>query len=257
MPQSTCSINGCDRKGPYTRKMCPAHYQRWLKGIPLDTPIKKLQKRDGPCTFAGCDRPQWGKGLCSPHWQQRYKLGIELKPVRDTITPETRFWQKVNKSGPIPELVPDLGPCWVWVGNIHQGSGYGSLSINNKRTAAHRFSYELHKGKIPEGMHIDHICGTRPCVNPEHLRLATPKQNSENKRGPNKDKQTPGGLGVYPSNNRTRYRAAIRHNGPLIYLGTFDTPEQAMAARLDAERRYFTHSTRGPGRPDFDGGVAA
>ncbi len=42
---------------------------------------------------------------------------------------------------------------------------------------AHRVSYELHKGPIPDGLFIDHICRTRCCVNPNHLRAVTHAQN--------------------------------------------------------------------------------
>ena len=96
---------------------------------------------------------------------------------------EQRFWEKVNKNGPIPSQRPDLGPCWQWIGSI-QGTGYGDIfveSLGNGRTfkkLAHRLSYEMNIGQIPDGLELDHLCRNRGCVNPQHLEPVTRKVNS-------------------------------------------------------------------------------
>lgn len=60
--------------------------------------------------------------------------------------------------------------CWLWMGSMHgANSGYGEFPFENKVVRSHRFSYELFKGKIPDGLHIDHLCRVRHCVNPDHL----------------------------------------------------------------------------------------
>jgi hypothetical protein len=84
----------------------------------------------------------------------------------DMKTTEERFFEKVNKTD----------TCWLWTGS-NNGVGYGEIRINNKKVYAHRWSYEHFKGKIPEGMHIDHLCRTPSCVNPDHLEIVTPKEN--------------------------------------------------------------------------------
>jgi hypothetical protein len=55
----------------------------------------------------------------------------------------------------------------------HKKGGYGTY----KRRYAHRVVYEAAKGPIPEGLHLDHLCRTPPCVNPDHLEAVTPYEN--------------------------------------------------------------------------------
>lgn len=92
---------------------------------------------------------------------------------------EQRFWGKVNKNGTVPIYAPHLGPCWEWDSHTKDGYGYFSISSNSGRSLrpAHRLSYELAKGEIPEGLVIDHLCRVRHCVNPDHLEPVTDKVN--------------------------------------------------------------------------------
>ena len=72
-------------------------------------------------------------------------------------------------------IMPDT--CWVWTGSVNR-KGYGSFRLNGKLQAAHRVSYELYVGTIPEGLHIDHLCRKPGCVNPSHLEPVTPGENT-------------------------------------------------------------------------------
>lgn len=95
------------------------------------------------------------------------------KPLAD------RLWPRINKNGPIPEYRPDLGPCWIWQGST-VGDGYGNIGTGGKfgpRARAHRVSYELIKGPIPDGLTLDHLCRVRACCNPDHLEPVTLEEN--------------------------------------------------------------------------------
>jgi len=58
--------------------------------------------------------------------------------------------------------------CWLWAG-YKERNGYGRLFFQGVRVSAHRFAYELTRGKIPKGLTIDHLCRVRHCVNPHHM----------------------------------------------------------------------------------------
>jgi len=67
--------------------------------------------------------------------------------------------------------------CWLWTAYCSK-DGYGKFHSNRlDNTLAHRVSYEMYKGKIPEGMQIDHLCKVRCCVNPDHLEPVTQQEN--------------------------------------------------------------------------------
>lgn len=77
------------------------------------------------------------------------------------------FWSRVNVRGP--------DDCWEWLRG--KSEGYGSFANTNGSDRAHRISYELLVGPVPEGLELDHLCRNRCCVNPAHLEPVTRREN--------------------------------------------------------------------------------
>ena len=102
-----------------------------------------------------------------------------------TITPlETRFWRFVAPS------MDDRG-CWEWTGARAGELGYGCLGGKGPR--AHRLSWEIHNGPIPDGLWVLHKCDNPPCVNPRHLFLGTRTDNIRDMFAKGRGRPGPGG----------------------------------------------------------------
>jgi hypothetical protein len=80
---------------------------------------------------------------------------------------EVRFWANVKK----------IRGHWMWQGRPNAW-GYGRLVVDGVLTYAHRFSYTLLVGPIPEGLGIDHLCRVKLCVRPDHLEPVTTQVNT-------------------------------------------------------------------------------
>ncbi len=96
-------------------------------------------------------------------------------------TPEQRLWRQVDKN--------QNHECWNWTG-LCSLKGYGRIGINKKIIRTHRFSWEIHFGKIPKDLYVLHTCDNRKCVNPKHLFLGTQQDNMNDKI--NKNRQSKG-----------------------------------------------------------------
>lgn len=99
---------------------------------------------------------------------------------RITQLPSVRFARHVNKDGPTQPHMET--PCWMWTAARHE-RGYGAFGLRTRvgRTsiAAHRFSWTLAHGPIPEGALVLHQCDNPPCVRPDHLHLGTNQENMD------------------------------------------------------------------------------
>ena len=103
---------------------------------------------------------------------------LKLSFGRYGLNSKQRFWKHVDKKSD--------NECWNWTGSCVTG-GYGQIRTNKGTVGSHRFSYELHFGKIPNKMWICHICDNPSCVNPKHLWLGTPQDDANDRI--KKDKQ--------------------------------------------------------------------
>lgn len=93
-----------------------------------------------------------------------------------------RFREKVNYDGPLPEAHPETGPCHLWT--AAKVAGYGVFTLPGgsggkaKLVRAHRWLWIETNGPVPEGKVLDHWACDRPeCVNPQHLRPVTDREN--------------------------------------------------------------------------------
>jgi len=121
------------------------------------------------------------------HWLKKHGIkartngeirALEAAPRKRPPGPPLaeRFWAKVEKKP----------GCWIWKGSVTKHGGYGELirgGGDRTKLRAHRVSWELHHGPIPDGLCIFLRCGNPLCVRPEHLRIARlrdrPNYNSE------------------------------------------------------------------------------
>lgn len=92
---------------------------------------------------------------------------------------KARFWERVDKGGPIHPTQPELGQCWLWIKGTWP-FGYGRCRVGRERLA-HRAAFLLTHGTLPSETPILHSCDNPPCCNPAHLRIGTKAENTADK----------------------------------------------------------------------------
>lgn len=115
-----------------------------------------------------------------PSRQRRYILGHNARGIhseRKKVPIVERFWRNLTPGSP--------DECWEWQGQMSRK--YGVLSISRVPRLAHRLSYELHNGPIPDGMSVCHSCDNPVCCNPSHLWIGTHADNNADMRAKGRD----------------------------------------------------------------------
>lgn len=122
------------------------------------------------CALRDCERRYFARGYCQMHYARMRRYGDPLL-VRFPIdlTVEDRFWPKVEKTN----------DCWIWIAS---GGRYGHFKYNGRIEMAHRVSWLLEYGEIPDGLDVLHRCDRPRCVRPDHLFLGTHADNMRDMR---------------------------------------------------------------------------
>lgn len=166
-PTRKCAVDGCENGGYLSRGWCKMHYARVRRhGHPGTSEKQHSVSNAGKvCAVESCEAPVRSRGYCNSHYKRLSKYGSPTGgPIRPTS--RERFESKIHKTA----------DCWEWGGTIYN-TGYGKFTVGKKAFLAHRYSYELYVGEVPEGLVIDHLCRNRRCVNPDHLEPVTNEEN--------------------------------------------------------------------------------
>ena len=152
--------------------------------------------------------------------------------IYERPSPEECFWSRVNKTE----------TCWLWTGLLDD-DGYGRFQTGHFKLA-HRFAYELLVKPVPREISLDHrpTC-PKNCVNPDHLRPATTKQNQENRVGAQSNSGS-GVRGVSWNSRKGKWQVKVQHNGKGYSGGYFRLEQlaEAGAAAIALRNRLFTHN---------------
>ena len=194
-----------------------------------------------------CGKLALARGMCSASYQKWRKRTPPAE--RAAITPESRFWAKVNRDGPTPLHAPWLSNCWMWTAATGHW-GYGKLSSNKRWYAAHRRSYEMAHGPIPAGCLVLHRCDTPACVRPSHLRIGTARDNTQDMRSKGRAADI-GPLGMSNSH------AKLNDQQVLAIRKRFEAGEQigALAAEHQVNRTTISAIVNGRRWKHLDGPI--
>lgn len=139
-------------------------------------------KHTETCSVIGCERSFYAKDFCYAHWERWRAHG---DPQAD-LPLKAQYQFPENLARRLLFCPPTTMPtgCIEYTGSRSRG-GYGTVSVGGgTNRPAHRASYELVRGPIPDGLQLDHLCRNRICVNPAHLEPVTQRENLMRGEGP-------------------------------------------------------------------------
>ena len=186
------------------------------------------------CTVDSCGAEVIARSWCRKHYAKWRKYGDPLAGRENKSGPRSRTDQQR-----FVDNTERLGKCLIWVAGTDR-FGYGKFNVKGRSKYAHVYAFEEAYGAVPPGLEIDHICFNPRCVEAEHLRAVTHKQNKEHQRGAMRNNKTSGERGVTRLRSG-RWAARVGHNKQRINLGSFETMQEAAKAAHEARQRLYTH----------------
>lgn len=156
-----CAVEGCETPAR-SKGYCPKHWARLKR-----TGTTELAPRASVvpvCSVEDCGKPSVSRRFpwCQTHYYRVKRHGSPDIVLRD-YRPREERWQEM--------FTVDENGCWNWKSIAVNGYGYFG------DTSAYRWVYEHLVGPVPEGLHLDHLCRNRACVNPAHLEPVTQLEN--------------------------------------------------------------------------------
>lgn len=183
VPPNPSGLCMCGCGGTTKIAECNSKRGGWIKGehlryVQYHTSKTKFQVQcipPNPSGLCQCGCGETTKVAAYTHSAIGWVKGEHLRYIHghngaSTLTPEKRFWNSVDKSG----------DCWLWTAGKNK-AGYGIFYARKKHVLAHRYSYELANGPIPEAMKICHHCDHPACVRDSHLFCGTDADNVADK----------------------------------------------------------------------------
>jgi hypothetical protein len=186
-------------------------------------------------------------------YEERHRKSLNQRRrerMAEHVRPSPQELTTILEYDEITGMVRWLNPSQQQPKGWHHGiasRGYWAIKINYRGYRVHVVAWTLKTGEWPDDFEIDHKDKNRGNNRWDNLRKATRQQNARNQRL-SKVNNT-GVTGVV--HFRDRFRAMIGVNRKIIYLGYFDTLEEAAKARREAEIRYFGEFAPQASTPDF------
>ena len=233
-----CKIDGCTGLGfiskngrrSFTKGFCISHYQNYRKhGDPLYAENRRKSQLT-KCSVKECEVKPLARGMCGKHYIRYKKYGdpnyTKISMHGMYYHPLYTTWSKMKER------------CY---NENHQAYGsYGGRGIKVCDRWLNNFANFVNDmGEKPEGTTLDRI-NNNEGYTPSNCRWATLKQQSRNRRSRSGSSSTT--RGVYFNKERSHWRASIRTDGRMVYLGSYATEEEAVVARKDAEKKYWLTS---------------